>query len=123
MQRRDFLMAGAAGVALSIAQGPARAQVEPRADVKGADAKDTSEDLGVVVIGVDGSDLSPAYVDEYQRSGADVWQYSGNVVDDSRFQKINDFLDGSSSKITLAKSYSDILAAKRADRQFLASNR
>jgi len=114
MQRRDFLKAGAAGMALTLAQGSAQAQVEPRADVKGADAKDTPEDLSVVVIGVDGSDLSPAYVDEYQRSGADVWQYSGNVMDDSRFQKLNDFVDSPSSKITMAKSYSDILAAKRA---------
>jgi hypothetical protein len=114
MQRRDFLKAGAAGMALTLAQGSAQAQVEPRADVKGADAKDTREDLSVVVIGVDGSDLSPAYVDEYQRSGADVWQYSGNVMDDSRFQKLNDFVDSPSSKITMAKSYSDILAAKRA---------
>jgi TAT (twin-arginine translocation) pathway signal sequence len=45
MQRRDFLKAGLAGTALTLAQGPARAQVEPRADVKGADAKDTDADL------------------------------------------------------------------------------
>ena len=38
MQRRDFLKAGVAGTALALAQGPTRAQVEPRADVKGADA-------------------------------------------------------------------------------------
>ena len=41
MQRRDFLRAGIAGAALTLAQGQSQAQVEPRVDVKGADAKDT----------------------------------------------------------------------------------
>ena len=41
MERRDFLKAGVAGVAMTLAPGLSQAQVEPRADVKGADAKDT----------------------------------------------------------------------------------
>ena len=71
MKRRDFLKAGVAGMALNLAQGPARAQVEPRADVKGADAKDTDADLSVVVIGTDGSDLLDDVVDKYLAAHAD----------------------------------------------------
>jgi hypothetical protein len=55
MQRRDFLKAGAAGMTLALADGQSQAQVEVRTDVTGADAKDTPEDLSVVVIGTDGS--------------------------------------------------------------------
>ena len=65
MQRRDFLKAGAAGMALSLAQKPARAQVEPRGDVKGASARDTEADLSVVVIGGDGSVPAKSMVDKY----------------------------------------------------------
>ena len=46
-----------AGMALTLAQRSSRAQVQPRADVKGADFKDTDTDLSVVVIGGDGSRL------------------------------------------------------------------
>jgi hypothetical protein len=73
MQRRDFLKAGAAGVALTLAQGPSQAQVEPRADVKGADAKDSNADLSIVVIGGDGSVPAKTMVDKYLGAHADVW--------------------------------------------------
>jgi len=75
-------------------------------------------DLRTIVIGVDGSSFSDpyggAYLDEYLSSGANVWQYSDNIIDFDNFQTIQDFVDSESSKITLAKSYNDILAAKRA---------
>jgi hypothetical protein len=64
MQRRDFLKAGVAGIALTLAQQPSQAQVQPRADVKGADSKDTDTDLSVVVIGGDGSVPAKSMVDK-----------------------------------------------------------
>ena len=110
MQRRDFLKAGAAGMALSLAQKPARAQVEPRADVKGASARDTEVDLSVVVIGGDGSVPAKTIVDKYLGAHADVWHYLPNRP---AFSQILEFLD-SDPRIKLAKSTKDILANKQA---------
>ncbi len=75
MQRRDFLKAGAAGMALSLAQGAARAEDAPAT----AAASSSEEDLGqnLVVISVDGSTLSSEMVDKYKRNGADVWLFDG----------------------------------------------
>jgi len=81
MQRRDFLKAGIASTALTLAQGSSQAQVEPRADVKGADAKDSPEDLSVVVIGTDGSVPAKAIVDKYLAAHADVWHYLPNLAE------------------------------------------
>jgi membrane dipeptidase len=110
MQRRNFLTAGVAGMALSLTRGPARAQVEPRADVKGADAKDTDADLSVVVIGTDGSDLLDDVVDKYLAAHADVWHFMPNLA---KFSQVLEFID-KNRKIVLAKTCGDILAAKRA---------
>jgi len=108
MTRRNFFEAGLGGAALSVAQGVSRAESPPiRREAGGAD-------LRTVVVGVDGSALTGAYLDEYLSSGANVWQYSDNIIDFDDFQKIQNFVDSQSSKITLAKSYNDILAAKRA---------
>ena len=109
MQRRDFLKAGAAGMALTLAQGPSQAQVQPRADVKGADAKDTDTDLSVVVIGTDGNDLLDSVVDDYLAAHADVWHFMPNLA---KFSQALEFID-KNPKIVLAKTTSDILAAKR----------
>ena len=110
MRRRTFLKAGVAGVALTLAQRPSLAQVQPRADVKGADFKDTETDLGVVVIGADGSDPAKAIVDKYLAAHADVWHYLPNR---SKFSQVLEFLD-SDPRIKLAKSTKDILANKQA---------
>src|SRR5271163_4741920 len=102
MTRRNFIEAGIGGVAaLSVAQGVSRAQ-------------SLDAGLRITVIGVDGADLTVPYLDDYLRSGATVWQYSGNTIDFDRFDMIQKFVDDNSSKVTLAKSYGDILAAKRA---------
>ncbi len=110
MQRRDFLKAGAAGMTLALAEGPSQAQVEPRTDVKGADAKDTAEDLGVVVIGGDGSVPAKSMVDKYLAAHADVWHYLPNRAE---FSQDLEFLD-TDPRIKLAKSTKDILANKAA---------
>jgi membrane dipeptidase len=110
MQRRDFLKAGAAGVALTLAQGPSQAQVEPRTDVKGADATDTDTDLSVVVIGGDGSVPAKSMVDKYLAAHANVWHYLPNRP---AFSQIREYLD-SDPRIALAKSTKDILANKQA---------
>src|SRR5271163_2342046 len=110
MQRRDFLKAGLAGAALTLAQGPSQAEVEPRADVKGADAKDTAEDLSVVVIGCDGSVPAKSMVDKYLAAHADVWHYLPNLPE---FSQDLEFLD-TDPRIRLAKSTKDILANKAA---------
>ena len=110
MQRRDFLKAGMTGMALTLAERPSRAQVQPRADVKGADSKDTETDLDVVVIGTDGSVLAKAIVDKYLAAHADVWHYLPNR---SQFSQVLEFLD-SDPRIKLAKSTNDILANKQA---------
>ena len=102
MTRRNFIEAGIGGAgALSVAQGVSRAQ-SPDAI------------LGINVVGVDGSDLTVPYLDDYLSVGATVWQYSQNTIDFDRFDLIDSFVDANSSKVTLAKSYSDILAAKQA---------
>jgi membrane dipeptidase len=110
MQRRDFLKAGAAGVALSLAQGAARAEDAPATTATSA----TGEDLGqnLVVISVDGSTLSSEMVDKYKRNGADVWLFDGPRTL-PRFSRAFEFLDRESSKITLCRSHKEILAAKR----------
>src|SRR5271168_3964256 len=110
MRRRTFLKAGMAGMALALAQQPSRAQVQPRADVKGADSKDTDTDLSVVVIGGDGSVPAKAMVDKYLVAHADVWHYLPNRPE---FSQILEFLD-SDPRIKLAKSTNDILANKQA---------
>ena len=110
MRRRNFLKAGITGMALTLAQRGSQAQVQPRPDVKGADAKDTETDLGVVVIGTDGSILSKAIVDKYLAAHADVWHYLPNRA---QFSQVLEFLD-SDPRIKLAKSTNDILANKEA---------
>ncbi len=69
---------------------------------------------GIIVIGVEGSDLTPQYLDDFLNAGATVWQVSGNTMDFERFDEIDTFVKGNSSKVILAKSYNDILAAKQA---------
>jgi hypothetical protein len=110
MQRRDFLKAGIAGTALSLAQGAARAEDAPATPAASA----TGEDLGqnVVVISVDGSTLSSEMVDKYKRNGADVWLFDGPRTL-PRFSRAFEFLDRESSRITLCRSHKEILAAKR----------
>jgi membrane dipeptidase len=104
-KRRDLIEAGIGGVAaLSMTRRVSRAQSVP--------AK-LSSDSGITVIGVDGCDLTVDYLNEYLSTGATVWQYSGNTIDFGRFDKIKSFVDGNSSKVMLAKSHSDILAAKQ----------
>src|ERR1700747_1992116 len=114
MTRRNFLEAGLGGVAVSLAQGASHAQTPATAGYTAAQGQDTAADLRTVVIGVDGSALTAAYIDEYLSSGATVWQYSDNIIDFDDFADIQKFVDSNSSKIVLAKSYNDILAAKQA---------
>lgn len=114
MTRRNFLEAGLGGVALSLAQGASYAQSPATAGYPTTQGQDTVADLRTVVVGVDGSALTGAYLDEYLSSGANVWQYSDNIIDFDEFQKIQNFVDSQSSKITLAKSYDDILTARQA---------
>jgi hypothetical protein len=99
-RRRTFLKAGIAGVALTLAQRSSQAQVELRADVKGADAKDSPEDLNVIVIGTDGSVPAKSVVDKYLAAHADVWHYLPNRP---QFSQILEFLD-SDPRIKLGKS-------------------
>jgi membrane dipeptidase len=110
MQRRDFLKAGAAGMTLALAEGQSQAQVELRTDVKGADAKDTPEDLSVVVIGTDGSIPAKTVTDRYVAAHADVWHY---LPQGARFSQVLEYLD-SDPRIKQAKSVADILANKQA---------
>jgi hypothetical protein len=102
MTRRNFIETGIGAVAaLSVTQGVSRAQ-SPTAH------------SGIIVVGVDGAGLTVPYLDDYLSVGATVWQYSETTIDFDRFASIYSFVEANSSKITLAKSYSDILAAKRA---------
>jgi membrane dipeptidase len=78
--------------------------------VKGADARDSPEDLSVVVIGTDGSVPAKAIVDKYLAAHADVWHYLPNLAE---FSQVLEFLD-SDPRIKLAKSTNDILANKQA---------
>jgi hypothetical protein len=80
MTRRNFLEAGLGGVALSLAQGASHAQGP-------ATAGYTAGDLRTVVVGVDGSDLTVPYLDDYLSVGATVWQYSQNTIDFDRFER------------------------------------
>lgn len=106
MTRRNFIEAGIGGVvALSVAQGVSRAQSTP-AYLQSA--------RGITVVGVEGADLTVPYLNDYLNTGVTVWQYSGNTIDFGRFDKIQSFVNANSSKVTLAKSYNDILAAKQA---------
>jgi hypothetical protein len=104
MQRRDFLKAGAAGMTLALAEGQSQAQVELRTDVTGADAKDTPEDLSVVVIGTDGSIPAKTVTDRYVAAHADVWHY---LPQGARFSQVLEYLD-SDPRIKQAKSVADI---------------
>jgi hypothetical protein len=102
MTRRNFIEAGIGGAgALSVAQGVSRAQ-SPDANP------------GIIVVGVEGADLTVHYLDDYLSVGTTVWQYSQNTVDFDRFDSIDSFVNANSSKVTLAKSHPDILAAKQA---------
>jgi membrane dipeptidase len=114
MPRRTFLKFGATGLALSMVQGASLAQSQSTAGENAGHAKDRDAGLGVAVIGVDGSDLTGRYLDDYLSVGATVWQYSENTIDFDRFDSIDSFVNANSSKVTLAKSYRDILAAKQA---------
>jgi membrane dipeptidase len=106
MKRRDFIKAGIGGVAaLTVAQGVSRAQNVPPTSLSAT---------GIVVVGVDGSNLTVPYLYDYLKAGATVWQYSGNTMDFERFDEIDKFVNSIPSKVTLAKSYNDILAAKQA---------
>jgi membrane dipeptidase len=110
MQRRDFLKAGTAGVALSLAQGAALADDAPAT----AAASTNDEDLArnMVVISVDGSLLSSEMVEKYKRNGTDVWLFGGPRTLPA-YSRAFEFLDRESSSITLCKSHKEILAAKR----------
>lgn len=114
MPRRTFLKFGVSGLALSMVQGASLAQSQSTAGANDGYAKDTDARLGVVVIGVDGADLTAPYLDDYLSVGATVWQYSENTIDFDRFDSIDIFVAANSSKVTLAKSYSDILPSERA---------
>ncbi|MBV8771875.1 MAG: membrane dipeptidase [Deltaproteobacteria bacterium] len=104
--RRNFIKAGIGGVAaLCVGQGVSLAQSAP-ANLPSAN--------GIIVIGVEGSDLKPQYLQDFLDAGATVWQVSGNTMDFERFDEIDNFVKDNSSKVLLAKSYNDILAAKQA---------
>jgi membrane dipeptidase len=106
MKRRDFIKAGIGGVAaLTVAQGMSRAQ---------SASTDLPSATGIIVVGVDGSDLTSQYLKDYLRAGATVWQYSGNTMTFNRFDEIDSFVAANSSEVILAKSYNDIVAAKQA---------
>lgn len=101
MTRRNFLETSLSGMALFMAQN------ESRADQWNANQ-------GIKVVGVDGAALTPEYLQDYLDAGATVWQLSDNTVDFDIFDQIDCFVKTNSSKVTLARSYSDIVAAKRA---------
>jgi microsomal dipeptidase-like Zn-dependent dipeptidase len=106
MNPQNSIEAGIGGrAAVSVAEGVSRAQGSP-ANLPSAE--------GIIVVGVDGCDLKVPYLDEYLSAGATVWQYSGNTMTFDRFAEIDSFVAANSSKVILAKSYNDILAAKQA---------
>ena len=117
MTRRNFIKASIkasiGGVAaLYIGQGVSGAQSAPPSfECPPATLPSANE---IIVVGVDGSDLTPQYLDDYLSVGATVWQVSGNTMDVERFKEIDTFVQENSSKVILAKSYNDILAAKQA---------
>ena len=98
--RRNLLGAGFGAMAMTVGAG--------------SRAQGTQTKPEITVIGVDGSDRTSAAIGEYRRGGADVWQFSDNIIDLEYLQGLQDFADRNSSRIALAKSYADILAAKRA---------
>jgi membrane dipeptidase len=101
MTRRKFVEGSLSGVALLLAEAESRAE-------------QSNANPGITVIGVDGANLTPDYLQDYLDAGANVWQVSDNTVDFVTFDAIDSFVEANSSKVTLAKSCSDILAAKRA---------
>ena len=109
---RFFLKAGMAGAALTLAQGPVRAQVDAKSRCEGLRRQGYRQaDLSVVVIGTDGSEeLLDDVVDKYLAAHADVWHFMPNLA---KFSQVPEFLD-KNRKIVLAKTTGDILAAKRA---------
>ena len=110
MQRRDFLKASMAGAALTLAQGPVRAQVEPRADVKGADAKDTD----TISTSSPSAPTAPIFLTMSSTSTSPRTPTFGTSARTWRkFSQVAEFLD-KNRKIVLAKTCDDILAAKRA---------
>jgi membrane dipeptidase len=111
MQRRDFLKAGVGGAALSMTQVATGAENAPKTGAASASDEDLAQNM--VVISVDGSTLSSEMVDKYKRNGADVWLYDGPRTM-PRFSRAFEFLDRESARITLCRSYKEILAAKRA---------
>jgi membrane dipeptidase len=111
MRRRGFVAAGLGGMVLSLTQGVAHAQTVPATGNSPVEGELRDQDF--VVISVDGSDLSSAMIDKYKRNGADVWLFDGPRTL-PRFSRAFEFLDREAARITLARSYKDILAAKRA---------
>jgi membrane dipeptidase len=102
VKRRNFIKAGLGGAAALAATR------------KSQSAPSLPSARGIIVIGVEGGDLTVPYLDDYLNTGVTVWQYSGNTIDFDRFDKIQNFVDANAPKITLAKSYKDIVAAKQA---------
>ena len=102
MTRRNFVKAGIGGLAaLTVAKR-----------VSGAQSSDAGQ--GIVVLAVEGSTLNVPYINDYLSVGATVFQYSGNTMDFERFNEIDSFVAANPSKVILAKSVNDILAAKQA---------
>jgi membrane dipeptidase len=113
MTRRNFIKAAVGGMAaLYVGQGVSGAQsVPPSFECPPPTLPAASQ---IIVVGVDGANLTPQYLNDYLRVGATVWQYSGNTMDVERFNEIDTFVRENSSNVILAKSYNDILAAKQA---------
>lgn len=88
--RRNLLEAGIGAVALSVNHA--------------ARAHGQETGIETIVIGVDGSSPTGAKIDEYRRSGADVWQFSDNIIDLEYMDNLQTFVDDHSSRIVLAKS-------------------
>ena len=74
--RRTFLKFGVSGLALSMVQGASLAQSQSTAGASAGQAKDTDAGLGVVVIGVNGADLTVPYLDEL----FECWRHSVAVL-------------------------------------------
>ena len=110
MQRRNFLRVGVAGMALSLARGPVSSTGRAEGRRQGRRRQGYGHaDLSVVVIGTDGNDLLDSVVDDYLAAHADVWHFMPNLA---KFSQALEFID-KNPKIVLAKTTSDILAAKR----------
>ena len=109
MRRRTFLQAGAGAAALTLAAGNRSSPQSPGQPVIAAET-DTADDLATVVVGADGSQPVSEIVDKYLQAQANVWHYLPNLPE---FDKV-DALINSDSRVILARSYADILAAKAA---------